>query len=430
MKRSVSLVTATALVVANIIGTGVFTSLGFQIHDIPSGFSLMLLWIVGGVAALCGALSYGELAAALPRSGGEYHFLSEIYHPAAGFVAGWTSATVGFAAPVALAAIAFQTYLRAVFPGLPGWPFAVAIVWIITAMHLKDVEMGGLFQNFFTFLKVALIAGVIVAGLFTRHPQPVSFLPGRQDAVVFGAPFAISLVYVMYAYSGWNASTYIAGEVRDPGRNIPRSLLIGTLGVMALYVALNAVFLYTTPAAELSGQLEVGIIAGRRIFGETGGRIMGGLICIGLVSSISSMMWIGPRVSMAMGEDLAALRFLAWKTGKGVPLAAVLLQLAVVTGLLATASFQRINTYIQFSLTLCSFLTVLGVFVLRFRRPALPRPYRTWGYPVTPLLFLAIAFFMLLEIARFKPVESFSGLGTMLLGLLVYFTSPKRRKAG
>ena len=427
--RSVSLATATALVVANIIGTGVFTSLGFQIKDIPSGFSLLMLWIVGGVAALCGALAYGELAAALPRSGGEYHFLSAIFHPAVGFVAGWTSATVGFAAPVALAAIAFETYLRAVFPGMPALPISLAIVWIISLVHLKDVESGGRFQNILTLAKVVLIAGVIVAGFMVRHAQPVSFLPGKPDAgLVFGAPFAISLVYVMYSYSGWNASTYIAGEVRDPGRTIPLSLLLGTLGVTVLYVALNAVFIYSTPARELSGQLEVGLIAGKHIFGDLGGRIMGGLICIGLISSISSMTWIGPRVGMTMGEDLALLHFLSLKTRKGTPVVAVLFQGAVVSVLLGTASFQKINTFIQFSLTLCSFLTVLGVIVLRFTQPALARPYKTWGYPLTPLIFLGIAFFMMLQIVRFKPVESFAGLGTMLLGLLVYFASPKREE--
>ncbi len=425
--RSVSLATATALVVANIIGTGVFTSLGFQVKDIPSPFALLALWVVGGVAALCGALSYGELGAALPRSGGEYHFLSAVYHPAAGFVAGWVSGTVGFAAPVAITAIAFESYLRGVFPGIPALPIAFAIVWTLALVHLWDAAGGGLFQTFSTALKVILIAGAIGAGFLAAHPQPVSFRPGSPDAgLVFSAPFAISLVFVMYSYSGWNASTYIGGEMREPGRNIPLSLLLGTVGVAILYIALNAVFLRTTPEAELSGQLEVGLIAGKHIFGAQGGRVMGALICIGLVSSISSMTWIGPRVSMAMGEDVALLRFLAFKTARGVPAVAVLFQAAIASVLLATASFEKISTFIQFSLTLCSFLTVLGVIVLRFTRPELPRPYRTWGYPATPLIFLGITAFMMVEIVRWQPKESFAGLGTMLLGLVVYFASPKR----
>ena len=310
----VSAITALTLAVADMIGTGVFTSLGFQVRDIPSGFSLLMLWVVGGVVAMCGALSYSELAAAFPRSGGEYNFLSRTFHPAIGFLAGWISATVGFAAPVALAAMAFGQYFAGVVPGAPAALLGLGVTILVTLVHLSGNQRGAVFQNVTTIMKLVLIAVLIVAGLVWGQPQNISFLPSAADAgYITGAPFAIGLVFVLYAYSGWNAATYIAGEIDEPHRNLPRSIIAALLIVTGLYVLLNAVFLYTTPIDELRGQLDVGLIAGRHIFGDAGGRLVAALICIGLVSSISAMMWIGPRVTMVMGEDIPLLEVLFQK---------------------------------------------------------------------------------------------------------------------
>ena len=431
VQPGISLVTATAIVVANMVGTGIFTSLGFQVTDIRSGFALILLWSVGGICALCGALAYGELASALPRSGGEYHFLSELFHPSVGFVAGWTSATAGFAAPVALSAMAFGQYFKTVLPGTPPLALSLAIVWIITLIHLHSVHAGSVFQNLFTWLKVALILIFVAAGFALGHPQPLSFLPGPGDAgVVLSAPFGVSLVYVMYSFSGWNASTYIIGEVRDPERNVPRSLLRGTLIVTVLYLALNMMFLYTTPIAKMKGQLDIGVVVGTHVFGNAGGRLIGALICMVLISSISSLIWIGPRVSMTMGEDVRVLRFLSKKNRRGIPVAACLAQLAITSVLLFTATFNLVLIYVQFTLILCSFLTVAGMFILRLVRLDLPRPGKTWGYPFTPLVFLGISGFMMFYIVKSTPWESVAGLGTMLLGLLIYFISPRSESAG
>src|SRR5215510_3461772 len=226
-RRTIGVVTACSIVIANIIGTGVFTSLGFQLTDIQSGFALLMLWVVGGVAALCGALCYGELAAALPRSGGEYHFLSQIYHPAFGFMAGFVSATVGFAAPVALAAMAFGKYFNGVF-GV-GSPVALSFVavWVVAAFHFGNLQVGSAFQNVSTLVKLLLIGALIAAG-FVPEKQPISFLPARSDTMaIFNGPFAIALVYVMYSYSGWNAAAYISGEIKRPEKTVPRSLLLG-----------------------------------------------------------------------------------------------------------------------------------------------------------------------------------------------------------
>ena len=421
---SVTLATATALAVADMVGIGVFTSLGFQVKDLPSGFSLVMLWTVGGVMALCGALSYAELAAAFPRSGGEYNFLSRIYHQAIGFLAGWVSATVGFAAPVALAAMAFGQYLTGVIPGSPPLSMALLVVWLVTAVQLAGIQQAAAFQNVTTLLKVALILLFIIAGFAFGERQSISFAPSANDfGYVLSAPFFISLFYVMYSYAGWNAATYIAGEIRDPRRDLPLSMLIAVVTVTVLYVALNAVFLYTTPIAKLAGQIDVGLVAGKQIFGDAGGRMVGALICVGLISAISAMMWIGPRVTMAMGEDLALLSVFSRKTGGGVPAVAILVQAVVATVMLWTETFETVVKFVQFSLTFCSFLAVLGVIILRYTRPELPRPYRVWAYPLPPLLFLAMSLFMMIYLLREQPREALIGVAIMLTGLLIYFVS-------
>ncbi len=408
------------------VGTGVFTSLGFQVGDLPSGFTIMALWFVGGVCALCGALSYAELGAALPRSGGEYHFLTQIYHPAVGFLAGWISITVGFAAPVAAASMAFAKYFAHVFPGVSSTALSLAVVALVTVVHLCGVRVGSAFQNFATAFKVLLILLFIGAGCWMSSPQPVNFAPtAGSTALLTTAPFAISLVYVMYSYSGWNAVTYITGEVRNPGRTLPLALILGTLIVAVLYLALNAVFLRSAPTSELAGKLEVGQVAATHILGEAGGKIMAGLISFGLLSTISAMTWIGPRVTVSMGEDLRALRFLSRKTAAGVPAIAIVAQFGIVAVLVLTSTFDHVVNYIQFSLSVCAFFTVLGVIVLRWQQPSLARPYRTWGYPITPLIFLAISLWILFFQLRDKPAESLAGLATMALGLIIYFLSPK-----
>jgi basic amino acid/polyamine antiporter, APA family len=406
--------TATALVVANMVGTGVFTSLGYQVGPLPSGFAIMALWFVGGVCALCGAFSYAELGAALPRSGGEYNFLGRIYHPSVGFLAGFISATVGFAAPVAATAFAFGSYFHGAFPDL-GSPalLSLLVVLIATLPLLWDLKFGSVFQDGMTFLKIGLVLVIIVAGCFVKNPQP-----------------AVSLCFVMYAYSGWNASTYIVGELRDPSRAIPLSVGLGTLLVMGLYLAVNAVFLHSAPAVEIGkdpGNLPVALVAGGYLFGPGGAKIMALFICVGLISMVSSMMWIGPRVTMTMGEDLRALGWLARKNERGIPITAILVQCAIAIVLLLASKFDEVVNYIQFSLTLCSTLVVLGVYVLRWRQPELPRPYRAWGYPVTPAIFLAISgwmmWFMLKDAGTRGP--SLWGFATIFLGLLIYFISPK-----
>lgn len=429
-KSGVSLFTAICLVIANMIGTGVFTSLGFQVGaGISSPFSLLLLWFVGGIFALCGALCYGELGAVMPRSGGEYHYLSKIYHPAMGFLSGWLSVTVGFAAPIAAAAMAMEKYLRSVFDVIPSGLTALVVVIAISWIHSQNLEVGSKFQQFFTVLKVLLILIFIGSGFFAT-PQNISFAPTSADnPLIFSSAFAISLVYVTYAYSGWNAAVYLAGELKSPEKNLPRSLFIGTGIVMIFYILLNFIFLYVSPMEKLANKEEVGYIAAQYIFGESGAKVMGLLIAFGLISSISSMVLAGPRVSQVIGEDIPLFGMLAKKNSNGVPYYGLLLQLAIVIILLITSSFEAIVTYLGFTLTLSSFMSVLGVFIHRFKYPEVVRPYKTWGYPVTPLIFLGISLWIMIFVFKDKPIIALAGLGTIAVGLSFYFFAAKNKLA-
>jgi len=432
-KQTVSWPAAAALVAGNMIGTGVFTSLGFQVMDFPGGFSIALLWVLGGVIALCGAASYAELGAMFPRSGGEYHLLRKAWHPLAGFLAGWLSLTVGFAAPVALACSAFGAYASgAFFGGSESARFACALGVLVatTAAHLASVRVSGRFQLAATAVKLAALAGLVAAGWLAAPVDGASLLPQPGEAARLGQPaFAVALFFVAYSYSGWNAAVYIAGELENPARDLPKALLAGTAMVTVLYVLFNTALLRSTPVELLRGQVDVGLVAARHLFGETGGRAMGGLIAAGLVSAVSAMMWAGPRVAASMGEDWARLAPLARKSAGGVPWVATLWQMALATVFLGAGGFREVLTYTEFTLSLSTFLTVAGLFWLRWRQPGLPRPFRCWGYPFTPLVFLLATGYALVRFATSpdQASKSWLGLATVAAGAIVYLWVRPRR---
>jgi APA family basic amino acid/polyamine antiporter len=417
--------TAMAIVVANMIGTGVFTSLGFQLLDIQSGFVLLLLWVVGGITALCGALTYAELGSALPRSGGEYNFLSQIYHPSAGFVSGWVSATIGFAAPTALAAITFGQYLAAAVPSLsPTW-LASSLVVVLTGVHASTRRNSGGVQRVFTALKVALILAFCVLAWILATPQSdLSFHPVQGDvSLALSGAFAVALIFVNYAYTGWNAATYITSELADPERTLSGALIRGTMVVMTLYLLLNFTFLYVAPVNDMVGQLEIGYIAAGHVFGETGAQIMGVALAALLISTVSAMILAGPRVLQVIGQDFHAFRGLARTNSHGVPFVAIIVQSVVTLGFILTATFESILVFAGFTLGVNTFFTVLGIFVLRRRAPDLERPYRTPAYPLPPLVFLAITGWTLVYILKDRPEEGWMGVAIILSGAIFYALS-------
>ena len=418
---SLGVPTATAVVIAAMVGSGVFTTLGFQVAEIRSTFAIMMVWLVGGVIALCGAFTYGELGAALPRSGGEYHLLRRVYTPALGFLSGWVSATVGFAGPSALAAMALASYTATFIPGIPENHLAAGVVLGFSLIHASSLQVGTTFQNLLTVLKVGLILGFVGAAFTVDQVQGITLWPQAGDVgLITGPAFAIALIFVSYAYTGWNAAIYIAGEIKQPSRTLPRSLLLGTLAVTALYALLNYVFLRTVPMDELAGQIEVGFLAGVHIFGEAGGQVTAAIIAGLLASTVSAYVFLGPRILMVMGEDMPALTWLSVKSQRGLPVNAFVFQTLVTLALIYTSTFDQVMLYASILLIANSTLAVAGVYVLRMNEPNLPRPYRTWGYPVTPAVFLAVNIWTLMYVLQTRPFESFVGLVILGVGLTLY----------
>jgi len=413
------------------IGTGVFTSLGFQLLDIRSGFVLLLLWAVGGLVALCGAMTYAELGAALPRSGGEYNFLSRIFHPVAGFVSGWVSATIGFAAPTALAAMTFSAYATHSWANEPdAWvekAIAIGLVIILTFVHTSSRRNSGGLQSFFTVMKIAaIVVFCVLALMFVDLPQPVAFLPTAGDtALITSAAFAVALIYVSYAYSGWNAATYLSSELEDPQRNLPRILFIGTALVTLLYIALNYVFLRVAPMDAMSGQLEVGFIAAEFAFGERGGQFAGLALATLLISTVSAMTLAGPRVLQVIGEDFAPLRRLATTNADDLPYVAITTQSVLTIVFILTGSFESILVFAGFTLALNSFVTVAGIFWLRYSQPDLPRPYRTFAYPVTPIIYLLLMGWTLAFVLISRPTEAWFGVALIASGVVFYWLASR-----
>ena len=404
------------------IGTGVFTSLGFQLLDIQSVFPLIMLWVIGGIVALCGALTYSELGAALPRSGGEYHLLSRIIHPSIGFGAGIVSATVGFTAPAVLAAMALGSYLSAVFPGLNQTIVASLVLMGFHGLHMKSVKWGTFFQDSATAVKIGLILVFIAFGFISDVSQPISILPKPGDgALMLSSGFAVSLVWVSYAYTGWNSAVYIAGEIQNPKINISRSILIATGFVMILYILLNYIFLYTAPMAAMVGRVDVGYISGVQIFGEIGAKLMGLGISILLLSTVSSYVYIGPRIMQIMGEDHSFLEFLKNRNTDDIPVNAFCVQLVLSFIFILTSSFEQVLMYAGISLIITTTLTVISLFILRRKEPKLDRPYRVWGYPMTPMVFLVVNVWIIAYSIQETRFESFIGIGIITLSIGLYY---------
>lgn len=425
VERTLGLRTATLLVVASMVGTGVFTTTGLLVADIGSVPAVLLCWVLGGVIALCGALAYGELVAALPTNGGEYALLGRIYHPSVGFVAGFVSFFVGFAAPTAASAIAFGLYLRGVLPGGPSWwPSAagVALIVLVSILHVATVRRGSGFQDAMTALKIALIVVFLLgAAGHVEIRRLADGAPWLQASL--SGPFAVGLILVSFAYTGWNAAAYTAGETIDPSRNLPLALTLGTGVVIALYLGLNVVFLAAVPMDALAGRVDVGYVAAEALFGPAASRLLSALIALGLVSTVGALVMTGPRVAEAMGHAHPRLRLLAWRRAGGGPVVATALHAAVATVMALTATFDALLVYVGVSLSLFAALTAAGVFVLRWREPELRRPYRTWGHPFTTLAFLALSAWMIAHTVLERPVVAGFAGGTLALGWVAWLAA-------
>ena len=427
--RHLDVSTATSLVIASMIGTGVFTSLGYQLVDIRSVFVIIMLWIIGGIISLFGALSYCELASAFPKSGGEYYLLSKIIHPSIGFVAGLVSATVGFSAPAVLAAIAFANYFKPLFPSIDTTTAATIVILLLNILHAKGLRIGKIFQEWTTIFKILLILSFIMIAFFSPNHQDISIFPVGYDFRLLISPeFAVNLVWVSYAYAGWNSSIYVVGEIVQPGKNVFRSIFIGTLTVMVLYVFLNYVFLLITPMNDLIGKVEVGYLSASYLLGDGLAEVSSFFIGLLLISTVSSYIYIGPRIIQAIGNDHERLQIFSKNDNNGLPFNAFCLQLFISLVFIFTSSFEQVLLYTGITLIMTTTITVCSLFYLSYKNPDIKRPYVTWGYPWTSLIFVLLNSWVLYYTFKLQTFESFVGVGLIIFSFGLFYILKKADK--
>ena len=412
--RRLSQTTAIALIIANMIGAGVFTTSGFSLAELGSPGRVLAAWTVGGVLAICGAISYGALARLIPSSGGEYTFLSQIFHPFAGFTAGWISLLAGFTAPIAAAAHVLEAYASAA-TGLTLASGAVGSIAILVAglMHGFRVEIGARLQNGVVGLKLLAILAFIAFGWFQLPARPA---PAELQPFEIGA-FSVALVWISFAYSGWNAAVYVAGEVRDPDRTLFRSLWLATAGVTGLYLALNAIFVFAAPVADLAGRPDIGAVAAEALGGAGLRRALSALVVVALFTSVSSMTMAGPRVYAQMAEDGL---FPVWfKAQAAVPRAAVTLQVGLALVVFWIAPLAQLLSYIGFTLGLSAAATVFAAVVARRRAGPEEMPFP--GYPWIPAIFIGFTLIAAAFMATRRPSEALLGLITVAAAAPIFW---------
>ncbi|MCF8330930.1 MAG: amino acid permease [Bacteroidales bacterium] len=426
-RRILGLHTAILLVIANMIGTGLFTTTGFLIRDMHHPLTVLISWLMGGIIALCGALTYGKLGADMPRSGGEYHYLSELFHPVAGFLAGWVSLIVGFSAPIAAVAVAFSRYLAGVIPDLPVMEVAISAVFIFSILHIWSVSAGAKVQNIITALKIILIVIFVSAGFLIQEEKAWTLSTQEFEIKsIFSSAYAAGLIFVMYAYSGWNAATYVAGEIKKPAKNLPFALVAGTVIVIIVYLTVNYFFLSSVPAAEIEGKVETAHFVAVKVFGENAGKFFSLAVALFLLSSLSSMIMAGPRVYKVMGEDFKLFNILSVTSKGGAPYAAIILQMAISVFMILTFTFETILVYVGFTLSLISGLTVAGIFIHQQRADRSLSNYKIPLFPITPVIFLLGMSWMVVHSLIQKPLASVAGLITLLIGFVIYRISSKK----
>ena len=413
--KKISWKTAAGIVIANMIGTGVFTSLGFQLAVVQNTWTILLLWTFGGIMALLGALVYAELGTHFRRTGGDYIFLSETIHPLVGYLYAWVSLVVGFSAPIAIAAMAMNNYLSPVVgeTQLPGLIFLV----LIPAVHIFSVSSSAKFQNGMTILKIAFVLALIGIGLAfgTNSSSPaLNFSDSWKEEILLPG-FAVSLIYVFYAYTGWNSAAYIIEEVDQPKKNLPKALIGATLLVMVIYVLLQLVLLKHASVSQLTGQVQVADIAYGNLFGANGAVWVSLFIGVQLIATISGYAWVGPRVTYAMAKDYKLWRPLAKVNGQNIPVRAIVLNTGISLVLFVSGSFEQIMLYAGFILQLMSTVTVYSSLKIK-KQEGFKTPFK----PIPQLIYLGFSIALMGYLLVDRPKESLAGIGILLLGWGLY----------
>lgn len=435
LQRKIGLFPATNIVVANMIGAGIFTTSGLLLAGLKDPVLMLILWAVGGVIAICGALSYGELGAAMPGAGGEYLFLSKLYHPLFGFLSGWVSFMVGFSAPIAASALGFSEYFNRALPGLSVWfdnagilspaatgkLIAITIILVFTFIHYRGIKYGARIQNVLTILKVTLIVILLVAGFSSGKGNFGNLTAGSDvsEGLAGWKTIGLSLMWIMFAYSGWNASTYLGAEIKDPRKTLPLSLLYGTGIVILLYLMLNLLYIYGIHPNEMEGVISVGGLAMGNLFGKSADILFSLLIAFALFSSLSAFLIIGPRVYYSMAKDGLFFNAVSRVHPRfGVPSNSIILQCIIAVVLVLSGTFEQVLTYMGFALGIFPIMTVLGVWKLRKNDNG---AMRLKGFPVTQIIYLISGFMILFLSYLERPMESSVALLTVIIGIPAYY---------
>jgi len=441
LQRKLGLFPVTNIVIANMIGAGIFTTSGLLMSGLNNPVLMLVLWGIGGIIALCGALSYGELGAAMPGAGGEYLFLSRLYHPVFGFLSGWVSFVVGFSAPIAASAMGFSEYFLRAIPAFPEWLsgagimnekitgklISISVILIFTFIHYRGIKTGARVQNVLTVLKVLLILVLIFAGLMSEKGDTANF--SRENIINPGfagwKTIGLSLMWIMFAYSGWNASTYIGSEIKNPSKILPRSLIYGTGIVMLLYLALNSLYIYGINPEEMKDVISVGGLAMGNLFGKSAEVLFSLLIAFALFSSLSAFIIIGPRVYYSMAKDGLFFKSVAKIHPKfRVPANSILLQCLIAVILVLSGSFEQVLTYMGFALGIFPVMTVIGIWKLRRKEP---EALRLKGFPVTQIIYAGAGILILILSFLERPIESSIALLTVLVGIPAYLVFSRNK---
>jgi APA family basic amino acid/polyamine antiporter len=428
LPRRIGVFTAGCLLVSNVVGSGIFTTTGFMARDLGDPRLILAIWVFGALLALAGALSYSELGTALPVAGGEYAYLRRAYGPLVGFLSGWTSFTIGFSAAIAAGAMSFAAYLLQIIPfhsesGPLSTGIALTLIWVVTGFHLAGVGSGGFLQRLLTILNIGTILILVVGVLMLGKGNWSHFSLSAPDITPGFGTTMVSLIFVTYAYSGWNAAAYVAGEIVDPGRTIPRSMISGTLFVGLLYLVVNGTYLYALPVTEL-GQPPILPVANKvaaAMLGPTGTLLVTVLLCLSIAGAVSAMVWTGPRVYYAMAQDgLIPSLFSKTPGMQQAPINAILLQSLWASALIVSGSFERLVIYSGTVLMIFNALAVGALLILRRQEPTLPRPYRTPLYPFVPAFYLLVSTVIVGTALYERPVEGGLGIATVLAGTPLY----------
>ena len=452
LTRQLGLFDSTMMMVGIVIGSGIFLTTGIMAQYIPSAGLILLAWVVGGLLILAGALTYAELGAALPEAGGQYVYLREAYGPLYGFLFGWKMFLVNMTGSIAALGVAFAVYFGRFFPSLStkkmifsigikifnknfeyspsmGQVVAVAVIIVLSAFNYIGVSFGKIIQNILTVIKIGTILTFIILGFTIGKGAPVDFAL-NPTGLSFGqliTGFGVALIAVSWAFDGWNNINYVAGEIKNPKRNIPFALVFGTIGIIILYILLNYIYFLALPIKKMAGVVPIAEKVTTTLYGTTAAGLISAVVLISVLGALNGAIFVGPRVYYAMARD----KLFFQRVGKihprfRTPGFSILVQAVWASILALIGTFEQLFTFAMFAGILFWIAAAAAVFTLRKKFPDLPRPYKTWGYPVVPMVFIFALSGVLLNALIEKPVESLSGLGFLIIGIPVYYLWKKK----